>query len=245
MPAMKITIASPTPFQTSTRATDSRAICGSVSHFGPVKPMTSIVRLIRPLVGCIITLNVMPTATKLTSTGKNTIERIVPLSLIRDVTSIAERHPEDDLQPAGDDGVDERVAQTVGQRRFTEELAEVVESDELPVEQRPAGERVEERHPRRHDEDGEEDDPDRQVEPVRVRRSVDGSSRRRDRAASGRVGPGPSAGPGPTRVAGRVGVEGHAVTSPGGRVAGPASRRPRRRARRRPRRCAGRSRPRR
>ena len=86
---MKITIASPTPFQTSTRATDSRAICGSVSHFGPVMPMTSMVVLIRPLVGCIITLNVMPTATVLTSTGKNTIERIVPLSLIRDVTSTA------------------------------------------------------------------------------------------------------------------------------------------------------------
>ena len=61
--------------------------------------MTSMVRLIRPLVGCIITLNVIPTATKLTSTGKNTIERIVPLSLIRDVTSMARAIPRTTFSP--------------------------------------------------------------------------------------------------------------------------------------------------
>ena len=33
---MKITSAMPTPFQTSTNATDSSAIDGSVSHCGPV-----------------------------------------------------------------------------------------------------------------------------------------------------------------------------------------------------------------
>ena len=168
MPAMKITIASPTPFQTSTRATDSRAICGSVSHFGPVTPMTSMVRLIRPLVGC-ITLERDPDGDKADEHGEEHDRADRPLELDPRRDEHGQRHPEDDLQTAGDDGVDQRVAQTVGQCRFTEELAEVVESDELPVEQRPAGERVEERHRRRHDEHGGEDQSSRHVEPVRIR----------------------------------------------------------------------------
>ena len=100
MPAMKITIASPTPFQTSTRATDSRAICGSVNHFGPVRPTSPIAALMSPFVGCIITLKVMPTATKLTSTGKNTIERTVPFRpRCRDVTSSASAIPSTTFRP--------------------------------------------------------------------------------------------------------------------------------------------------
>ena len=52
-----------------------------------------------PFVGCIITLKVMPTATMLTSTGKNTIERIVPLRWIRDVTSSASAIPSTTFDP--------------------------------------------------------------------------------------------------------------------------------------------------
>ena len=100
MPAMKITIASPTPFQTSTRATDSRAICGSVSHFGPVRPTSPIAALMRPFVGCIITLKVMPTATMLTSTGKKTIERSVPFEPDPRRDQQRQRHPDHDLQAA-------------------------------------------------------------------------------------------------------------------------------------------------
>ena len=80
MPAMKITIASPTPFHTSTRATDSRAICGSVSHFGPLRPTTSMRRLIRPFGRVHQHLECDADRDVLTSTGKKTIERIVPLS---------------------------------------------------------------------------------------------------------------------------------------------------------------------
>ncbi len=96
---MKITIASPTPFHTSTRATDSSAIWGSVSHFGPVRPTRPMVELMSPSVGCISSLNVMPTATVLTSTGKNTIERRVPLSLMRDVTRTPRAIPRTTFNP--------------------------------------------------------------------------------------------------------------------------------------------------
>ena len=41
MPAMKMTSAMPTPFQTSTNATESSAKLGSVSHDGPSIPTTS------------------------------------------------------------------------------------------------------------------------------------------------------------------------------------------------------------
>ena len=100
MPAMKITIARPTPFQTSTRATDSTAICGSVSHFRPGdRPTRPIVEFMSPSVGCISSLNVMPTATVLTSTGKNTIDRRVPLSLMRDVTRTPSAVPRTTLSP--------------------------------------------------------------------------------------------------------------------------------------------------
>ena len=45
IPAMKITVASPTPFQTSTRATESSANLGSTSQAGPLMP-TSAQRLV-------------------------------------------------------------------------------------------------------------------------------------------------------------------------------------------------------
>ncbi len=70
-----MTVASPTPFQTSTSATESRAMDGSVSHPGPVRPKAPITSLMTPLVGFISAVKVMPTPTVLTSTGKNTTDR--------------------------------------------------------------------------------------------------------------------------------------------------------------------------
>ena len=63
-------MASPTPFQTSTSATDSKAKRGSVSQPGPLIPNNASVSLMTPVVGCIITVKVMPTPTVETSTGK-------------------------------------------------------------------------------------------------------------------------------------------------------------------------------
>ena len=75
IPAMKMTRAMPTPFQTSTMATDRSAMLGLDSHCGPSIPTTSSERLTSPVDGCISTANVMPTATVLTRTGKKIDER--------------------------------------------------------------------------------------------------------------------------------------------------------------------------
>ena len=60
----------------------------------------------------------MPTATVLTSTGKKTIER----SSVREPDPRRQQHrqqqTEHDLEAARHDGIDDRVAQSVGQRRF-------------------------------------------------------------------------------------------------------------------------------
>ncbi len=58
-----------------------------------------MVWLIRPSAGCIKTSKVIPTATVLTSTGKNTIERIAVLSLILDVNKTASSSPKTTLSP--------------------------------------------------------------------------------------------------------------------------------------------------
>ena len=73
----------------------------------------------------------IPTATVLTRTGKKITDRRRFRERILEVRSAASEQPEDDLQPARDDGVDDRVAQAAGQRRLAEELGEVVEADEL------------------------------------------------------------------------------------------------------------------
>ena len=46
---------------------------------------------------------------------------------------------EHDLQPGGDDPVDEGVDEALEEHRLLEELDEVVDADELDVEQRPPG----------------------------------------------------------------------------------------------------------
>ena len=70
MPAMKMSVASPTPLQTSTTATENSASDGSVSQPGPGCRRRARVWLMTPSNGSIRTLNVMPTPIVLTSTGK-------------------------------------------------------------------------------------------------------------------------------------------------------------------------------
>ena len=96
---MKMTRAMPMPFQTSTKATDSRAMFGLDSHCGPSIPTTSSDRLIRPVDGCISTANVMPTATVLTRTGKKMADRSTLRLRRREVSSVARSSPMTTLRP--------------------------------------------------------------------------------------------------------------------------------------------------
>ena len=76
IPAMKMTVASPTPFHTSTSATESSAYLGSTSQAGPSIPTRARLSLITPRSGCIRTVKVSPTPIVLTSTGKKTTDRM-------------------------------------------------------------------------------------------------------------------------------------------------------------------------
>ena len=99
IPAMKITVASPTPFQTSTRATDSRANLGSTSQAGPLMPIAARDLLMRPADGSMRTWKVRPTPMVLTRTGKKTTERRNPLAIIGEVSSSANAMPRTTLSP--------------------------------------------------------------------------------------------------------------------------------------------------
>ena len=144
-------------------------MCGSVSHAGPSIPTTSRPRLIRPFDGCISRSNVTPTATVLTRTGKKMTDRTVPLTCnLWDVHEHRQGHSDHHLESAGGHGVDDGVAEALGQCRLPEELSEVGETDPLPIEQRPTCERVEQRECRRDDEHHEEEDGCGNVEPMRV-----------------------------------------------------------------------------
>ena len=96
---MKITVAMPTPFQTSTTATESSAMSGLLSHAGPSIPRIAKVRLIRPSDGCINTANVIPTATVLMSTGKKMIDRSAERMWILEVRSVASNRPRMTFEP--------------------------------------------------------------------------------------------------------------------------------------------------
>ena len=187
---MKMTSAIPTPFHTSTSATERSARSGSPSHCGPSMPICSSAMLIRPSDGCSSTAKVMPTATVLTSTGKKMIDRSRFAEADARGQEGRQEQPQDDLEPARDDGVDDRVAQAARQRRLTEEQGEVIEADELGVEERPASQAVVERQDRRDDEDDPEDDRGGEVEPIRIRAEHGGSARtfipRRAARSSGR-----------------------------------------------------------
>ena len=65
----------PMPFQTSTIAIDMSAHAGSVSQPGPLIPTRRRVSLMSPSNGSISTLNVTPTPTVETRTGKKMVER--------------------------------------------------------------------------------------------------------------------------------------------------------------------------
>jgi hypothetical protein len=70
-----MTVASPTPFHTSTRAMENNARLGLVNQPGPSMPTTASALLIRPFSGFIKTVKVSPTPMVLTNTGKKTTER--------------------------------------------------------------------------------------------------------------------------------------------------------------------------
>ena len=77
IPAMKMTSAMPTPFQTSTKRDGKQRDVGIGEPSGSIDANHHLeVVLIRPRDRCIRTANVIPTATVLTSTGKKMIERI-------------------------------------------------------------------------------------------------------------------------------------------------------------------------
>jgi hypothetical protein len=97
IPAMKITVASPTPFQTSTSATDSRANLGSTSQAGPLMPMRARDLLMTPADGSMRTWKVRPTPMVLTRTGKKTTERRYPRPMIGEVSSSANSIPKTTL----------------------------------------------------------------------------------------------------------------------------------------------------
>ena len=99
IPAMKITVARPTPFHTSTRATDSRANLGSTSQAGPSMPIKPSDSLMRPADGSMRTVKVRPTPMVLTSTGKKATERRNPLAMICEVSGWASRIPSTTLSP--------------------------------------------------------------------------------------------------------------------------------------------------
>ena len=147
---MKMTSAEPDALPDVDERDRQQCDVGSVSQRGPSIPTTSRPRLISPLIGCISRSNVMPTATVLTSTGKKMIERTLPLTMqLGGCAEHRQRHADHHLESAGHHGVDDRVAEALGQCRLPEELSEVVETDPLPVEQSPSRERVEQRDRRR------------------------------------------------------------------------------------------------
>ena len=72
---------------------------GSPSQSGEVMPTLPRMVATRPKSGCSSTLNVMPTATVLTRTGKNTTERRRPRERIGPVSRTAKSMPSTTLRP--------------------------------------------------------------------------------------------------------------------------------------------------
>jgi hypothetical protein len=94
-----MTVATPTPFQTSTMMTEKSAMEGFPSQSGPVIPNSSRKLLKSPLVGCINELKVSPTAIVLTRVGKKTIERIMCFVFMGEVSKIPKPNPKITLKP--------------------------------------------------------------------------------------------------------------------------------------------------
>lgn len=94
-----MSVASPTPFQTSTSATEKSAHCGSVSQPGPARPIVARPWLIRPSNGSSSTLKVMPMPIVDTSTGKNTTLRRKPRPMICELSSTPRAMPSTIFRP--------------------------------------------------------------------------------------------------------------------------------------------------
>ena len=252
---MKMTVARPTPCHTSTNATESSAHCGSTSQAGPAIPTTSRAWLIAPFGRVHQHLERQADADHAHQDREERDRAHEATADDRSGEEDREQHADDDLEAAGHRSVDERVREPGYERRLVEELPVVVEPDELLVEQRPAGEAEVERDERRHQEEDGEDQSSGEEEPVRVGAlALAAAARAVGRAAlavaavRGAVDrvchrlAFPPGVPGPRERA----RDGHGVvTSPRGRAAGPASRRPGRRAPRRRRPAGSRNPPRR
>src|SRR5215211_7180997 len=179
IPAMKITVASPTPFQTSTRATDSSAYLGSTSQAGPWMPIAAS-DFVDEAVGRVHEDGEGEADADGAHQDREEDHRAQepPGDDLR-AEQLGQQDPQDHLEPAGDDRVHERVLQADDQRRLLEEVDEVVQADELVVGEVPAGQAEEERRECRHDEEHEEDDRGRQAEPKGVGALLPGRRRRR------------------------------------------------------------------
>ena len=70
-----MTVAMPTPFQTSMPMMEYSAMFTFPSQSGPVMPSAPSAALISPRVGCISDLNVKPTASVEIRLGKNRMDR--------------------------------------------------------------------------------------------------------------------------------------------------------------------------
>ncbi len=98
---MKMTNAIPIPRQMSTSATEYSASPGSPSQSGGCDaPRNRSAVLMSPADGCMSAVKVTPTATVLTSVGKNTMLRMTPRSRIAsEVRSIAKGSAMITLEP--------------------------------------------------------------------------------------------------------------------------------------------------
>ena len=105
-----------------------------------------MVWLIRPSDGCIKTLKVIPTATVLTSTGKNTIDRSGVLSLILDVNKTASSSPKTTLRPLVTTAYMTVFVMLPSRAGRLKKRTKLSQPDELPVKEGPSGEAEEEGH---------------------------------------------------------------------------------------------------
>ena len=159
-----MTVASPTPFQTSTRATETSAVWGLPSQSGPVIPTQLQNGVDQAGVGRQQHAEGDADRDRADQDGKE--HQRAQQSAHPDARGQQDRqeHAEHDLQAAGDDRVDDGVPQAAAQRLLGEELAEVVQAGELGIEEGPPGEGEVERHHGRDDEDDRVDDAGGEVE---------------------------------------------------------------------------------
>ena len=113
---MKMTVASPTPFHTSTRAMENIARLGLVSQPGPSMPTAASALLIRPCLRVHQDGEGESDADGADQHGEEDDRAQVAASDDLRGQQQGQRHAEDDLEPGGDHRIDQRVAQADDQR---------------------------------------------------------------------------------------------------------------------------------